>query len=110
MITTDADAAIVGEERTDLSYAKNHELDMIVTSTHGSTGLTPFLLGSTARRIVRHAPCRVLVLPICIVKSRPDHNQMGAPVSAHLFYLGAKALREAIASLKSSPSVLRTVG
>ena len=44
-------------------HAQNHELDLIVTSTHGSTGLMHFLLGSTAEHIVRHAPCPVLVVP-----------------------------------------------
>jgi len=44
-------------------HAKNNEFDLVVTSTHGSTGSTPFLLGSTAEHIVRHAPCPVLVVP-----------------------------------------------
>jgi nucleotide-binding universal stress UspA family protein len=37
--------------------------DLIVTSTHGRTGLKRILLGSTAEYIVRHAPCPVLVVP-----------------------------------------------
>jgi universal stress protein A len=35
---------------------------MIVLTTHGYTGLTHVLLGSTAERIVRHADCPVLVV------------------------------------------------
>ena len=44
-------------------YARNNEVDLIVTATHGSTGLTHVLLGSTAEHVVRYAHCPVLVLP-----------------------------------------------
>jgi len=43
--------------------AKNLGTDLIVTSTHGPTGLKRILIGSTAEYIMRHAPCPVLVLP-----------------------------------------------
>src|SRR6266487_1723683 len=44
-------------------YARTHEVDLIVTATHGSTGLTHILVGSTAEHIVRYAHCPVLVMP-----------------------------------------------
>ena len=44
-------------------YARNHEVDLIVIATHGSTGLNHVLLGSTAEHVVRHAHCPVLVVP-----------------------------------------------
>ena len=37
--------------------------DLIVIATHGRTGLQRALLGSTAERVVRHAPCPVLTVP-----------------------------------------------
>lgn len=37
--------------------------DLIVTSTHGTTGLKHVLVGSTAEYVVRHAHCPVLVVP-----------------------------------------------
>ena len=43
--------------------ATNHGADLIVTSTHGTTGFKHVLLGSTAEYVVRHAPCPVLVVP-----------------------------------------------
>lgn len=35
---------------------------LIIISTHGYTGLQHVFMGSTAERVVRHAPCPVLVL------------------------------------------------
>jgi len=43
--------------------ARDLDADLIVTSTHGRTGLKRILLGSTAEYIVRHASCPVLVVP-----------------------------------------------
>lgn len=42
--------------------ARTRKVDLIVISTHGYTGLKHALLGSTTERVVRHAPCPVLVL------------------------------------------------
>ena len=42
-------------------WAGDHEVELIVTGSHGRTGVTRFLLGSVAERVVRHAPCSVLV-------------------------------------------------
>ncbi len=36
--------------------------DIIIISTHGRTGLMRVLMGSTAERVVRHAPCPVLTV------------------------------------------------
>jgi nucleotide-binding universal stress UspA family protein len=42
--------------------AKSLKADLIIIATHGHTGLKHALLGSTAERVVRHAPCPVLVV------------------------------------------------
>jgi universal stress protein A len=42
--------------------ATEHHLDLIVMSTHGSTGFAHFFIGSVTERVVRHAPCAVLIL------------------------------------------------
>jgi nucleotide-binding universal stress UspA family protein len=44
-------------------FAKDHDVDLIIISTHGLTGLKHVLIGSIAERVVRHAPCSVLVAP-----------------------------------------------
>jgi nucleotide-binding universal stress UspA family protein len=45
------------------AFAKDHDIDLIITSTHGFTGFTHVLIGSIAEQVVRHAPCSVLVVP-----------------------------------------------
>ena len=42
--------------------AKTLGVDLIVLTTHGYTGLKHVWLGSTAERVVRHAPCPVLTV------------------------------------------------
>lgn len=42
--------------------AESLKVDLIIISTHGYTGLKHAWLGSTAERVVRHAPCPVLVV------------------------------------------------
>lgn len=45
-----------------LEAAKSEHADMIVMGTHGHTGLTHALLGSTAEKVVRMASCPVLTV------------------------------------------------
>jgi nucleotide-binding universal stress UspA family protein len=47
-------------EITEAARAANS--DIIILSTHGYTGLAHAFLGSTTERVVRHAPCPVLVV------------------------------------------------
>lgn len=42
--------------------AKDADVDLIVIATHGYTGWKHFCIGSTAERVVRAAPCAVLVV------------------------------------------------
>jgi nucleotide-binding universal stress UspA family protein len=46
-----------------VTLARERAFDLIVTATHGNTGLRRVLLGSTAEWVVRHAPCPVLTVP-----------------------------------------------
>jgi len=56
--------------------AKELPADLIIISTHGYTGLKHVLLGSTAERVVRHAPCPVLTL------RDPEHDFISPPGKA----------------------------
>ena len=51
-----------------IKYAKDHEIDLIVTGTHGRTGLSHTLLGSVAEKVLRKAPCPVLTV------RHPEHE------------------------------------
>ncbi len=42
--------------------AKEWGADIVVIGTHGRDGVQRFLLGSVAEKVVRHAPCPVLVV------------------------------------------------
>lgn len=42
--------------------ARESRANLIIIATHGYTGPTRLLLGSTTERVVRHAPCPVLVV------------------------------------------------
>lgn len=42
--------------------AKDLDVDLVIMATHGHTGLKHLLLGSTAERVVRLAPCPVLTV------------------------------------------------
>lgn len=45
--------------------ARSLKVDLIIIATHGYTGLKHAWLGSTAERVVQHAPCPVLVVREC---------------------------------------------
>ncbi len=47
-----------------IEFAETNKADLIVMSTHGRTGVGHFLLGSIAERVIRQAPCPVMVVPV----------------------------------------------
>ena len=47
------------------NVARDCKADLIVITTHGHTGLKHVFMGSTAERVVRHAPCPVFVVRKC---------------------------------------------
>lgn len=49
--------------------AAERKADLIVMGTHGRTGLAHVVLGSTAERVVRLAPC-----PVLTVKASPERT------------------------------------
>ena len=63
------DAGVEGEStivhgvpwREIVEAARAAKVDLIIMGTRGRTGLQHILLGSVAERVVRHAPCSVLV-------------------------------------------------
>jgi nucleotide-binding universal stress UspA family protein len=46
-----------------IAAAQSEEADLLVVGTRGKSGLAHVLLGSTAERVIRSAPCPVLAVP-----------------------------------------------
>lgn len=60
-----------------VEIAEKENAGLIVIATHGYTGFKHFYMGSTTERVVRHAPCPVLVVrdkERDFVKSRQRHQ------------------------------------
>ena len=56
-------AVEVGDPYEQLAeVARRLAVDLIVTSTHGRTGLSHLAMGSVAEKLIRHAPCPLLVV------------------------------------------------
>lgn len=45
-----------------IQLAKQRQIDVIVTATHGRSELADLIMGSTAEKLIRHAPCPVFVV------------------------------------------------
>ncbi len=45
-----------------LKYAKKNQVDLIIMTTHGRSGVTRWVFGSVADRILRHSPVPVLII------------------------------------------------
>lgn len=82
----DVEYRVLGGDAGDqiVQAARETRADVIVMGTHGRSGLTRFLMGSVAERVMRHAPCPVLTargplhLPFTPAAT-PEHQ---APVGA----------------------------
>ncbi len=56
---------------TIIDYSKKHQVDLIIMSSHGRSGITRWALGSVADRVVRHSTIPVLLVtaPGCKTKT-----------------------------------------
>ena len=53
-----------GSPAREICRLAKRDVDLIIAPTHGRTGLGHVLIGSVAERVVRHATCPVLVIPV----------------------------------------------
>jgi len=68
-----------GSSATEIvSYAKEHGIDLIVMGTHGRTFVPHLLMGSVAEKVVRRAPC-----PILVVRHPQDEFITSAQIAEH---------------------------
>lgn len=64
------------------SFAKKGNYDLLVIGSHGQGVLATLALGSTAQRIIQHAPCPVLILPNNIKNSERTFTLQNAHIIA----------------------------
>ena len=57
-----------------VGVAQTFDVDLIIIATQGHTGVKRALLGSTAERVVRHAPC-----PVLVVREQEQHCPASQP-------------------------------
>ncbi|HEU4928918.1 MAG TPA: universal stress protein [Candidatus Krumholzibacteria bacterium] len=57
-----------------VEYAKEINADLIISCTHGRTGLSHVLMGSTAEALVRRSPCPVLTLKQPMMVAAVQHG------------------------------------
>lgn len=50
-----------------VKYIEEEGIDLVVLGTHGRSGISHWFMGSVAERVVRFAPC-----PVLVVRSKPD--------------------------------------
>ena len=66
-------AVVEGSPKVEIvQYARKQNIDLIVLTTHGRTGLPHVIMGSVAETVVRTAPCPVLTV-------RPEGHQFVMP-------------------------------
>ncbi|HZD41440.1 MAG TPA: universal stress protein [Terriglobales bacterium] len=55
----------VGEPyATIVDWAKKEQVDVIIMSTHGRSGIPRMMLGSVTEKVLRSSPCPVLAIPL----------------------------------------------
>lgn len=56
-------AVIIGKpEKAIIQFAQENEIDLIVMSTHGRSGITRWAFGRVAGKVLRRAPCPTVIL------------------------------------------------
>lgn len=108
-------AAAYSEVRIGRSYseiceaARAHGSELIVIGTHGRSALTQLLLGSTAERVVRLAPCSVLVFRGAGKSTRETFKPRNILVPTDLSAGSVKAVNRALALAKQFDARLELV-
>ena len=69
-------AFLEGDPATEIArYAADVGIDVIVIGTHGRTGVDRLVMGSVAERVMREAPCSVLVVKLPKGVTAPERPQ-----------------------------------
>ena len=75
---------VVGTPFRDICrYAQRHNVDLIVMGTEGRTGLAHLTMGSVTEKVLRAAPCPVMIVPVgkpiveFVRRAHPPHGGLG---------------------------------
>ncbi len=63
-----------------LRFVKEVQADLVVMSTHGRSGITQWVFGSVADRVLRHATCPVLLIRAGYVQQRSTYRRVLIPL------------------------------
>lgn len=76
-------AVVVGHPAAEIvRYAIDQGADVIVLGSHGHGAIRRFMLGSVAERVMRHAPCPVMVVPHEALRATAFDEKAAAAVEA----------------------------
>jgi nucleotide-binding universal stress UspA family protein len=78
-VTTRVATGIPSEEV--ITAARAEDSDLLVVGTRGKTGLAHVLLGSTAERVIRGAPCPVLTVRMEPADTEQEEGALSRPVT-----------------------------
>jgi nucleotide-binding universal stress UspA family protein len=78
-VTTRVATGIPSEEV--ITAARAEDSDLLVVGTRGKTGLAHVLLGSTAERVIRGAPCPVLTVRMEPAETEQEEGALSRPVT-----------------------------
>jgi nucleotide-binding universal stress UspA family protein len=53
---------VTSAPRMIIKLAEERQVDVLVTATHGRSELADLIMGGTAEKLIRHAPCPVFVV------------------------------------------------
>lgn len=63
---------------TILDFATVQDFDLIVMATHGHSGLQRWIYGSVTNRVMRHAPCHMMIVRPRIIKQAKAEEEVSA--------------------------------
>lgn len=74
-----------------IEFAEDHDVDLIMISSHGRSGLNRWVYGSVAERVLRQAPCATAIINAGIVYELPQRRKILVPLDGS--DLAERALR-----------------
>ncbi len=65
---------------TIIQYAEQHDVDLIIMSSHGRSGLNRWVYGSVAERVLRQGPCATAIINARAVHELPEKRKILVPL------------------------------